>query len=97
MMIDSEAKPGTFSDRTGQRSSSQESSVGYLRVSALDQKEVRQLDGLELDKRFTDHVSSRDRNRPGLDRIIEFVWKTIRSSVTLWTGSPGILKIFGSL
>ncbi len=47
--------------------------VGYLRVSALDQKELRQLDGLELDKRFTDKVSGRDRNRPGLDRMIEFV------------------------
>ena len=47
--------------------------VGYLRVSALDQKELRQLDGLELDKRFTDKISGRDRNRPGLDRMIEFV------------------------
>ena len=47
--------------------------VGYLRVSALDQKESRQLDGLELDKRFTDKVSGRDRNRPGLERMIEFV------------------------
>ena len=47
--------------------------VGYLRVSALDQREVRQLDGLELDKRFTDKVSGRDRNRPGLERMIEFV------------------------
>ena len=47
--------------------------VGYLRVSTLDQKEVRQLDGVELDKRFTDKVSGRDRNRPGLERMIEFV------------------------
>jgi len=47
--------------------------VGYLRVSALDQKEFRQLDGLELEKRFTDKVSGRDRNRPGLERMIEFV------------------------
>ena len=47
--------------------------VGYLRVSALDQKELRQLDGKELDKRFTDKVSGRDRNRPGLERMLEFV------------------------
>ena len=47
--------------------------VGYLRVSALDQKEVRQLDGLELDKRFTDKVSGKDRNRPQLEQMIEFV------------------------
>ena len=47
--------------------------VGYLRVSALAQKEVRQLDGLELDKRFTDKVSGKDRNRPQLEQMIEFV------------------------
>ncbi len=47
--------------------------VGYLRVSALDQKEVRQLDGVELDKRFTDKVSGKDRNRPQLEQMIEFV------------------------
>ena len=47
--------------------------VGYLRVSALDQSEVRQLDGMQLDKRFTDKVSGRDRNRPGLEQMIEFV------------------------
>ena len=47
--------------------------VGYLRVSALDQKEIRQLDGLELDKRFTDKVSGKDRNRPQLEQMIDFV------------------------
>ncbi len=47
--------------------------VGYLRVSALDQKEVRQLDGVELDKRFADKVSGKDRNRPQLEQMIEFV------------------------
>lgn len=47
--------------------------VGYLRVSTIDQSEVRQLEGIELDKRFTDKVSGRDRNRPGLERMIEFV------------------------
>lgn len=28
--------------------------VGYLRVSSLDQKELRQLEGVKLDKRFVD-------------------------------------------
>ncbi len=42
-------------------------------MSALDQKEVRQLDGVELDKRFTDKVSGKDRNRPQLEQMIEFV------------------------
>jgi hypothetical protein len=31
--------------------------VGYLRVSSLDQKELRQLDGIALDKRFVDKAS----------------------------------------
>ncbi len=42
-------------------------------MSALDQKEVRQLDGVELDKRFTDKVSGKDRNRPQLEQMIDFV------------------------
>lgn len=33
--------------------------VGYLRVSALDQKELRQLEWLELDKRFTNEISGK--------------------------------------
>ena len=31
--------------------------VGYKRVSALDQTDLRQLDGVELDKLFTDKAS----------------------------------------
>jgi hypothetical protein len=33
--------------------------VGYLRVSSLDQNEVRQLEGLALDKTFTDKAFGR--------------------------------------
>ena len=40
--------------------------VRYLRVSALDQKEVRQIDGVELDKRFTYSIVGKDRNRSSL-------------------------------
>jgi len=47
--------------------------VGYLRVSALDQKELRQLDGIELDKTFTDKASGKDRKRPALEELLEFV------------------------
>jgi len=47
--------------------------VGYLRVSALDQKEYRQLDGIELDKTFTDKASGKDRKRPALEELLEFV------------------------
>jgi hypothetical protein len=38
--------------------------VGYLRVSSLDQNEVRQLEGLALDKTFTDKASGKDAKRP---------------------------------
>lgn len=38
--------------------------VGYVRVSTADQNTERQLDGLKLDKVFTDHASGKDTNRP---------------------------------
>jgi hypothetical protein len=41
--------------------------VGYLRVSSLDQNEVRQLEGLALDKTFTDKASGKDVNRSQLE------------------------------
>ena len=42
--------------------------VGYVRVSTVEQNTVRQLDGIELDRVFTDHISGATRNRPALDR-----------------------------
>ena len=42
-------------------------------MSALDQKEASQLDGMSLDKRFTDKVSDKDRNRPQVEQMIDFV------------------------
>jgi len=47
--------------------------VGYLRVSSLDQNEVRQLEGLALDKTFTDKASGKDVNRPQLEAMQSFV------------------------
>ncbi len=47
--------------------------VGYLRVSALDQKELRQLEGITLDKRFTDKASGKDMHRPQLQQVIGYV------------------------
>lgn len=47
--------------------------VGYLRVSALDQKELRQLEGVQLDKKFTDKASGKDLRRPQLDQMLAFV------------------------
>jgi predicted site-specific integrase-resolvase len=44
--------------------------VGYLRVSSVDQNEVRQLEGLELDKCFTDKASGKDAKRPQLEHLL---------------------------
>jgi len=46
---------------------------GYLRVSSLDQNGVRQLEGLVLDKEFTDKVSGKDVKRPQLEAMQSFV------------------------
>jgi DNA invertase Pin-like site-specific DNA recombinase len=47
--------------------------VGYLRVSSVDQNEVRQLEGLDLDKTFTDKASGKDAKRPQLEHLLSFV------------------------
>jgi DNA invertase Pin-like site-specific DNA recombinase len=47
--------------------------VGYVRVSTLDQHTDRQLDGLQLDKVFTDHASGKDTNRPALTECLAYL------------------------
>ena len=47
--------------------------VGYRRVSSVDQNEARQLEGLTLDKVFTDKASGKDTKRPQLERALEFL------------------------
>jgi DNA invertase Pin-like site-specific DNA recombinase len=47
--------------------------VGYLQVSTLDQNDIRQLDGLDLDKTFTDKASGKDAKRPQLEHLLSFV------------------------
>jgi len=47
--------------------------VGYIRVSSLDQNTVRQLDGISLDKTFTDKLSGKDTKRPQLHECIAYV------------------------
>jgi DNA invertase Pin-like site-specific DNA recombinase len=51
---------------TGQR-------VGYTRVSSLDQNTERQLDGVDLDRVFTDKASGKDVARPQLGALLGFV------------------------
>ncbi|HKF50654.1 MAG TPA: recombinase family protein [Terracidiphilus sp.] len=47
--------------------------VGYIRVSSLDQHTDRQLDGLKLDKTFVEKASGRDRNRPQLEAALDYL------------------------
>ena len=47
--------------------------IGYVRVSTLDQNTERQLDGIKLDKVFTDKASGRDTKRPQLTAALEYV------------------------
>lgn len=50
---------------TGQR-------IGYIRVSNLDQNSHRQLEGIQVDRTFTDKASCKDTNRPQLDELLRF-------------------------
>jgi DNA invertase Pin-like site-specific DNA recombinase len=47
--------------------------IGYVRVSSLDQNEQRQLDGVELDKKFTDKASGKDMKRPQLQSALDYL------------------------
>ena len=51
---------------TGQR-------VGYIRVSSVDQNTDRQLDGVQVDRCFTDKASGKDIQRPQLEALVGFV------------------------
>jgi len=47
--------------------------VGYVRVSTVDQNTERQLDGMKLDRIFTDKASGKDVKRPQLRAALEYV------------------------
>ncbi|HEX7935660.1 MAG TPA: recombinase family protein [Paraburkholderia sp.] len=49
--------------------------VGYVRVSTFEQNAVHQLDGIELDRTFTEKASGKDMKRPQLDALLSFVRK----------------------
>lgn len=46
--------------------------IGYIRVSTVDQNSDRQLDGVQLDRVFTDQASGKDTNRPQLQEAIKY-------------------------
>lgn len=48
--------------------------VGYIRVSTIDQRTDRQLEGIELDRVFEDRVSGKNmKDRPQLAELIKYV------------------------
>ncbi|MEB6381674.1 recombinase family protein [Leclercia adecarboxylata] len=47
--------------------------VGYVRVSSVQQNNERQLDGVELDKVFTETASGKNADRPQLKAMLEYV------------------------
>jgi DNA invertase Pin-like site-specific DNA recombinase len=46
--------------------------IGYIRVSTLDQRTERQLEGIEVDRTFTDRASGKDTQRPQLKAALEY-------------------------
>jgi DNA invertase Pin-like site-specific DNA recombinase len=47
--------------------------VGYVRVSSVDQNTARQLDGVEVERTYTDAASGKDTARPKLEELLRFV------------------------
>lgn len=47
--------------------------VGYIRVSSVGQNDARQLEGMALDKTFTDTASGKDTQRPQLQAMLDHV------------------------
>lgn len=47
--------------------------IGYIRVSTIEQNPERQLDGIELDKRFIDYASGSTMNREELNRMLAYI------------------------
>jgi DNA invertase Pin-like site-specific DNA recombinase len=47
--------------------------VGYIRVSSFDQNPERQLEGVAVNRVFTDKASGKDVRRPELENLLAFV------------------------
>src|ERR1700676_82040 len=46
--------------------------IGYIRVSTVDQNPERQLEGIELDKKFIDYSSGSTIKRPQFELMLEY-------------------------
>jgi DNA invertase Pin-like site-specific DNA recombinase len=47
--------------------------IGYIRVSTTDQNPDRQLESMQVDKKFIDYASAKSTDRPQLQMMLEFV------------------------
>lgn len=47
--------------------------IGYIRVSTYDQNPERQLEGIALDKVFTDKTSGKDLKRPAFEALTSYI------------------------
>ena len=47
--------------------------VGYIRVSSVEQNEIRQLVGVDLDMQFVDKITGSVKSRPELDKLLNHV------------------------
>jgi DNA invertase Pin-like site-specific DNA recombinase len=61
--------------------------AGYIRVSSELQNTERQLDGIQLDRRYEDKVSGKDANRPELQRLLADADLLGRLKATLYVHS----------
>ena len=66
--------------------------IGYVRVSTLDQKPERQLDGVVAERVFTDHASGKDVRRPQLEALLGFA----REGDTVVVHSMDRLSVMGA-
>jgi len=47
--------------------------IGYIRVSTVDQNPERQLQGIEIDKKFIEYASGSTTNRPQLIAMLDYI------------------------
>jgi DNA invertase Pin-like site-specific DNA recombinase len=47
--------------------------IGYVRVSTFDQNPERQLEGISVDRLFTDQASGKDLKRPAFEELMAYV------------------------
>lgn len=64
-------KSSTISNTPAKATNGQQ--VGYVRVSSIDQNTDRQLEGVALDRVFTDKASGKDTARPELQSALAYV------------------------